>query len=263
MNTPAAFELLEVLIDEYGTGELSKNQKAHWLNLAIRDYIQDRIKPKQDQKGYSFNVDNRIRSEFKDLYVGFTALSVVSTNVYALPSDFKYPGRVRVKTTASGNDYRPCDITTPAKADDLAQDPFVDKGFEPFAELTTTGIVINSGEEDGSDISSVQMSYLKEWTDVSYGDPVAAASLPITNGTVIYVTSGSLTYKAVTYTSSQSFTTDGTGAITGSGQGAIITNAELSDDVMRECIRKAAYTYLIAMDQLNQAQAMMANELNS
>jgi hypothetical protein len=261
MITPNAYKLFDVLIDEYGTGEVSRENKGHWLNLAIRDFIEDRINPKQDAKGYSFQSDNRVRNELKELYVGNTALSAVATRVYGYPANFKYPSTILVLTTTTSPKYVPAVIHSPAKATDADRDPFIDKGFEPFCEMLSTGIYVYSKEEDGSDISGVKLSYIKNWTEVSQTEATNAGSLDNTSGNIIYVETGNLT-QGSTYSAGNTFTSNGA-AITGSGTGSVITNAELNDTVIRECIRKAAYMYLVAMDQQAQAQALMLHEANS
>lgn len=260
MITPKAFEIFDVLIDEFGTGEVSRADKTIWLNQAIRDYIQDRISPKNRNKGYSFQIDNLARTEMKDLYIAPIALNLASAGLFDYPANFSYPGTLLV--TINGKVVG-CNIVSPSKAEDLRDDPFIDKSFEPFAELTASGIVVTSKETDGSDLTAATFSYVKQWTETTWGTTLLAGSIDETVGNIIYVESGNLTYNGSTYNVGETFTIVISGGnISNSGSGAVITNTEISDDVMRECIRKASYQYLVAMDQLPQANAMMIQEMN-
>ena len=259
MLTPIAFDTFEVLIDEFGTAETSLDIKSKWINISIRDFVEDRINPKQDQKGYHFMSDNRLRAEFKELYIAPTALALGSTRLFNYPADFKYPGTLKLTSIVHGS--RNCDLHAPTKIADLDQDSFVDKGFEPHAEMTSLGFYFTSAEDDGSDISGATLSYLSQWTEVSQTEPATAGSIPVVSGDTVYVTSGNITYNG-TWGVGDTFVYT-TGTLTGSGSGSVITSAELNDSAMYEIIRKAAYMYLVSVDQLQQAQAMMGQELNS
>lgn len=263
MITPKLYDTFDVLIDEYGTGDATNTEKGIYFRKAIRDFVLDRITPKDKNAPYSFQINNRIRAELGPIYVGPETITLATAGVLdtstELANSYAMMGRLRVLN--SNGDYKPCWPVTSAQAAETNNDPFFDGQEEPVYEETSAGIYIQMGKQNYIRYATtkVETYYVKKWTE-PYRGPIVLAGSSLTVGNLMYVEEGSVTYNSNPYSQGETFTVvSGVTVFTGSGQCSVIRNNELPDHAHEEIIDRACYYHLIAMGESNKANSILKN----
>lgn len=261
MNTGQVYDLFDALIDEVGTADASIFDKNVYINLAISDLINDRIRPLIRQKSYSLQVDSRLRSELGQLYVG-PHTPTMNGAIALLPSNYWRISYLRMKNNS--DQWVGVSPVSGAQASTRRDSSLVDFQIEPMFEETADGLYIHSGEINQASWSPsvCEMWYIKKFTEMWMG-PKLLSGTTLTSGDIVYVHSGTPTYSGATYAKGDSFTWGAISTWTGSAKISKIINTELPDDMQREVARKAAVLYLKSMGEIQKAQVITIDEMNA
>lgn len=237
-NAAQMCDALDELIDRVKNPRLNDAQRSLYLQFAqgeIIDRRYDPIKTPQDQT--SFESVQRVKDDLSAIVKEATGLTPTS-NTLDLPADYLH--LLQMDAVIDGDKKYGIEAISFDELPTTFKNPFTAISPDyPRWTQSSTGIKIRCGF---GVVSSIDLTYLRIPAAISKGTTSYTNAQTFTNGDILYVDSGTVTYNSIVYTTGQTFTIAiGTGLVfTGSGTAVILINCELSAGLHDEIIRTAA-----------------------
>lgn len=232
------------------------------LNVAMRDFINDRYDNIKDQQGkISFEAVERVRDE---LYPLITETNLVfAQNIGTQPDDYMY--EIGMRVNIDGTLYRSRQITynelddvelatnkftMPDKSEDGVYHLKTSRGFRVIYGIGATGLTV------------MHLRYLKQPPEIIRSEIPILAGPNLTIGQLyLVIGTNSITHNAVVYTPGQYFVAVNTTFV--GGTVVLIVDCLLPDNTHDEICKRAANILMSTVDDYNKAGAMKAQERTS